>query len=588
MRTSLSSLGLVSVALLAGGCFDPTRTCTSDGDCVAGGRCDPGTKTCVSGSNPDDRTPPVFSIVVAPPGARRSSAKLTELDPGSPDGGVDAFRRDESAVVTVSSQDRDVDAGSVKLVVSGVSNNPLTSVESQLGPCTQGNPSAGAPFCGQATVALGSLPFDAFRGVVVLEVSGSDLSSNLGRADGGINVTRWKWRYSAGAPIYTTPAIAEDGTIVFGTSDGGSGSLYALTPEGDEKWAPVALGPIHASASIGPGVTPSIFVATSPPAGSRINALKLLDGRDAGVCLGSSGVGFSKPIIGGLAVLSTPGDTGALESVVGLAGGTRLVTFRPGAQGTSDPACLEAAAPFQQSQFETVVTDGAALFLGAQDNSLRSFVFESTSINWVKNIAWGISGAVLVGDSELSALAVDGADLVFGVHPYGLVRVARESGATSFYGPDGGVTGDPSGAVFSQENIVFATGMESDPLIFSRDVQTGDFAAAQSTGLVRSVPAMGSDELVYALTTNGMIDVRDVSLRPRWSAQVSQGRFWASSTLDCSRQFGRGVLYAASDLGELFAVLVDSVGLDPASPWPKYQHDVRNTGNPATPIQSCP
>src|SRR5215471_9307236 len=108
MRTSLSSLLLVATMLLDGGCFDPTRPCTSDGDCVAGGRCDPGTKTCISGSNPNDRTPPVFSITVAPPVARRSTAKLTELDPGSPDGGVDAFRRDESAVVTLSSQDRAV------------------------------------------------------------------------------------------------------------------------------------------------------------------------------------------------------------------------------------------------------------------------------------------------------------------------------------------------------------------------------------------------------------------------------------------------------------------------------------------------
>jgi hypothetical protein len=588
MRILLPSLGLVATTLLAGGCFDPTRACTSDGDCVAGGRCDPGTKSCISGSNPNDRTPPVFLIALAPPAARRSTAKLTEFDPASPDGGVDAFRRDESVVVTVSSQDRDVDAGSVRLVVSGVSNNPTTSLESQLGPCTSGSPGAGAPFCGQAAVALGSLPFDAFRGVMVLEVSGSDLSNNVGKADGGINVTRWKWRYSAGAPIYTTPAIADDGTIVFGTSDGGSGSLYALTPEGDEKWAPINLGPIQASPAIGSGATPSIYVAASTPAGSRINAIKLLDGHDAGTCLGSSGLGFSKPILGGLAVLSTPGDTEALESAVGLAGGTRLVTFRPAAQGTSDPSCLEAGAPFQQSQFETVVTDGAVLYLGAQDNSLRSFVFETTSINWVRNTAWGISGAVLVGDSELSALAVDGADLVFGVHPFGLVRVARSSGASSLNGPDGGVTGDPSGTVVGQATIVFAVGTESEPLVVSQDVHTKDFETAQGVGLVRSVPSVGSDQLVYALTTNGMIDVRDVLLRQRWSASLSQGRFWASSTIDCARQSGGGVLYAASDRGELVSVLVDSAGIDSASPWPKYQHDSRNTGNPTTPIHSCP
>jgi hypothetical protein len=49
-----------------------------------------------------------------------------------------------------------------------------------------------------------------------------------------------------------------------------------------------------------------------------------------------------------------------------------------------------------------------------------------------------------------------------------------------------------------------------------------------------------------------------------------------------------GILYVGSVSGSLFAVVVDSAGLEPTSPWPKYQHDVRNTGNPTTPIQSCP
>jgi hypothetical protein len=50
---------------------------------------------------------------------------------------------------------------------------------------------------------------------------------------------------------------------------------------------------------------------------------------------------------------------------------------------------------------------------------------------------------------------------------------------------------------------------------------------------------------------------------------------------------GRGRCSVAA--GILFtALVIDSRGLDSAAPWPKYQHDVRNTGNPTTPIQSCP
>src|SRR5689334_16414698 len=237
MRSAISVLGMLAALLLVASCFDPTRTCSTDADCVNGGSCDPGTKTCVAAGNPNDKTPPVFSIVVAEPPLRPDTAKLTGYDPGSPDGGRDAFRRDESVSVTVTSHDQDVAAGTVKLLAHGVAAAAGTPLDVPLASCGSANPAASNPFCREGTVQLASLPFDAFRAVVPLEVSGTDLSNNLGSADAGVNVTRWKWRYSAGAPIYTTPAIADDGTIVFGTSDGGSGSVYALTTDGVERWS---------------------------------------------------------------------------------------------------------------------------------------------------------------------------------------------------------------------------------------------------------------------------------------------------------------------------------------------------------------
>jgi len=64
--------------------------------------------------------------------------------------------------------------------------------------------------------------------------------------------------------------------------------------------------------------------------------------------------------------------------------------------------------------------------------------------------------------------------------------------------------------------------------------------------------------------------------------------------MDCARDSGvaagsaTGPLYVGTTGGSLYALVVDSPGLDSTAPWPKYQHDVRNTGNPTTPIQSCP
>src|SRR5262249_12136003 len=123
MRTASSALGVVAAVALLGACFDPTRQCSTNADCVNGGTCDPGTKTCVAAGNPNDKIPPVFSITVTPPPARPDSGTLTGYDPGSPGGGNDAFRRDENVHVVVTSVDRDVDAGSFTFVARGVSQS---------------------------------------------------------------------------------------------------------------------------------------------------------------------------------------------------------------------------------------------------------------------------------------------------------------------------------------------------------------------------------------------------------------------------------------------------------------------------------
>jgi hypothetical protein len=62
-------------------------------------------------------------------------------------------------------------------------------------------------------------------------------------------------------------------------------------------------------------------------------------------------------------------------------------------------------------------------------------------------------------------------------------------------------------------------------------------------------------------------------------------------TIDCNRLRSRGgALYYVDSLAELKAVLVDSPGIDTNAPWPKYQHDLGNTGNgslPNLPLYGC-
>ncbi|MBX5481033.1 MAG: hypothetical protein IRZ16_04165 [Myxococcaceae bacterium] len=75
------------------------------------------------------------------------------------------------------------------------------------------------------------------------------------------------------------------------------------------------------------------------------------------------------------------------------------------------------------------------------------------------------------------------------------------------------------------------------------------------------------------------------------------GDIEASPNIDCTRDSTGaalkglpGVLYVGSNSGNLYAFVVDSRGIDTSAPWPKYQHDPRNTGNADTDLSefACP
>ncbi|HEY0093426.1 MAG TPA: hypothetical protein VGB96_03845, partial [Archangium sp.] len=95
-------------------------------------------------------------------------------------------------------------------------------------------------------------------------------------------------------------------------------------------------------------------------------------------------------------------------------------------------------------------------------------------------------------------------------------------------------------------------------------------------------------------TLRGLIQARQPLVEVAWRFE-SGAPIEASMNLDCARGPDGGVtpgmpgvLYAVTRSGNVHALIVDSPGLDPDAPWPKYQHDARNTGNPTTPLNACP
>ncbi len=57
-----------------------------------------------------------------------------------------------------------------------------------------------------------------------------------------------RWNYSTGGRVYSSPAIGEDGTIYVGSGDN---HIYAMDPDGTERWSLNSLGSIRSSPVVG-------------------------------------------------------------------------------------------------------------------------------------------------------------------------------------------------------------------------------------------------------------------------------------------------------------------------------------------------
>lgn len=110
----------------------------------------------------------------------------------------------------------------------------------------------------------------------------------------------------------------------------------------------------------------------------------------------------------------------------------------------------------------------------------------------------------------------------------------------------------------------------------------------------RGASVWGAGGHVYtAGALTGIIQARQPLEEVAWRFEPG-APIEASMNLDCARGSDGGVatgmpgvLYAVTRSGNVHALIVDSPGLDPAAPWPRYQHDPRNTGNPTTPLPRC-
>jgi hypothetical protein len=270
-----------------------------------------------------------------------------------------------------------------------------------------------------------------------------------------------------------------------------------------------------------------------------------------------------------------------------------MAALRPGAVGAL--GCADA-------EFVGNVQPEAALSV---DNLNNVYFGDNTgnAVSYSFNGGWqGRTGWPVVTGFNINAPAITGTTVVAGTAGAGgqILSIPTSGGAVNWRYPV--VPGQPvwNPAITNANHAVYGN---NNLILTQIAVGAGSpTAVVTSSGVVLGAPAIGQGSVVYTGDTSGTVAAWPLNLSapPLWRVSLSSlgsGQIESSVALDCSRDDagmpmpGRpGVLYVATDNGLLFSFVVDSRGIDTTAPWPKYQHDPRNTGNQQTPLApfACP
>ncbi|MDC0711796.1 hypothetical protein POL68_25225 [Stigmatella sp. ncwal1] len=543
-----------------------------------------------------DTVPPTFTISFSNPPPRTPGSYSVQAEQQDQTSGYEgAFRRDETVTVTISSNDDSATKAELAVIGIGAGGaagraEPVITVDLQPRITCPG----GQPVCGEKTVDLSAPEMSDFRGAMRFQVSGQDRSGNPGTsAEAQLRVTRWKWAFDIADRIEVTPAIGHQGTVYFGTYSGARvGRTLGVDESGRRKWI-VNSGDVTGSPAVGTlvGSEEYVYVAARVSGDTRLYAFRS-DGTEKARCTYAESVDVPSSIAVGM--------VGGVETAVTTFNGssqTRIVSIRPDVAGAE---CLEATSSFMpHGNAGAVVLEGQNVFFGADDTLITSYDISTTSreprSGWPGSLPSLVRGLAIVAGNVYGNISN-----VNNPSSGNIFTVSVEGGNPELAFPVSNDLRVFGFAIGSGEIAYFGAETGSSKDLYSLRLETGPSTTliSSAVGTMRGSPVVGRRGNLYTVNANGHVRAWALSSpTPLWGVDLAQGAGDAniSPTLDCLRDSSGqavansrlGVLYVAAST-KVHAFIVDSPGMDPNAPWPKYQHDARNTGNPATPITSCP
>lgn len=423
--------------------------------------------------------------------------------------------------------------------------------------------------------------------------------------DAGVQVSRFKWRRSMSLASGSSPllpiAVSGQGLVVWGGYDAPSSSPRVLgtAADGGTRWtigsAEVTAGPVVGN--------DSLWLGTVEGTTSQLQRFSLASGAGTGtdcIALATTFGAFAGDLTLGAPNSAAPRPygvrTGAVQFPTTLGCGTQALTGFPTSSG-SRPTLVARDLDAGTVELFSASTAASRLWKveasGDTASSRGDVQLPATTQPrglFFDGVQRAGGGGVVSGGTVFTTLAagsLTGATLE-SVPAANAGPVAVGSGFMLYGTSDGRI---------QRLSYDSATGQMSDG--GTATVLSG----AGPVSLQERTPVLGAGGLAYFLGDDGYLSVRrSADLGEVWAAPLISGASMtaqpaldayrgASDVKDCSVPLG--VLYVLSKVGSvahLTAVLVDSQGLEPTAPWPRFQRDNGNTGNAGTSLSpwTCP
>ena len=349
--------------------------------------------------------------------------------------------------------------------------------------------------------------------------------------------------------IAASPAMTADGRMILGTSRGG---LYAIDSGGEEKWRFDTHGRVYSSAAIAADGT--IHVGSYDGNVYAINS----DGSAKWVFATGAEV-LSSPAIGVDGTVYVGSVDQRLYAIN--PDGSERWQFAAEGTITSSPA---------------IGADGAVYVL-SNDGKLHALNADGTA-------RWDLALGSNVNSASAPALAYDGTVYVGSVDA-ALHAVSPDGTLKWTFATQGEYVGSPT--IGPDGTIYFGTSWDGHLYaVYPDGREKWRFAAAPSGELVWHSPAVAANGVIYAGSTLGNLYALDSDGVELWrfTPFISRRRTRLGFSESSPSIDAAGAIYVCAVYWWCYALMpLENASPLANSPWPKFRHDTRNTGNVTTP-----